>query len=63
MHIGWVPDDAGGYRGQIAVLVKLNGLCGRAYVAAIAPFRHLIVFPSLIRGIGEAWRARAERAK
>jgi hypothetical protein len=57
MHIGWVPDDAGGYRGQMAVLVKPNGLYGRAYMAAIAPFRHLIVYPPLIRGIGQAWRA------
>ena len=45
MHIGWVPDDAGGYRGQMAVLVKPNGLCGKAYMAGIAPFRHLIVYP------------------
>jgi len=25
MHIGWVADDVGGYRGQMAVLVKPNG--------------------------------------
>ena len=29
MHIGWVPDGAGGYRGQMAVLVKPNGLLRR----------------------------------
>ena len=45
MHIGWVPDGAGGYRGQMAVLVKPNGCFGRAYMAAISPFRHLIVYP------------------
>ncbi|HEY8583135.1 MAG TPA: DUF2867 domain-containing protein, partial [Capillimicrobium sp.] len=28
MHLGWVPDGAGGYRGQMAVLVKPNGLFG-----------------------------------
>lgn len=56
MHIGWVEDDAGGYRGQMAVLVKPNGLFGRAYMAAIAPFRHLIVYPPLMRGIGREWR-------
>jgi hypothetical protein len=59
MHIGWVPDGAGGYRGQMAVLVKPNGLCGQAYMAAIAPFRHLIVYPALIAGIGRDWRALA----
>ena len=59
MHIGWVPDDAGGYRGQMAVLVKPNGLFGKAYMAAIAPFRHLIVYPPLIRDIGREWEAGA----
>jgi len=56
MHIGWVPDGAGGYRGQMAVLVKPNGLLGRAYMAAIAPFRYLIVYPGLMRQIEEDWQ-------
>jgi hypothetical protein len=60
MHIGWVPDEAGGYRGQMAVLVKPNGLFGKAYMAAIAPFRHLIVYPTLIPSIGRRWRALAD---
>ncbi len=59
MHIGWVPDETGGYRGQMAVLVKPNGLLGTAYMAAIAPFRHLIVYPPMLREIGRNWRARA----
>jgi hypothetical protein len=59
MHIGWVPDPAGGYRGQMAVLVKPNGLLGTAYMAAIAPFRHRIVYPPLLREMGRTWRARA----
>jgi hypothetical protein len=59
MHIGWVPDPAGGYRGQMAVLVKPNGLLGTAYMAAIAPFRHRLVYPPLLREMGRAWRARA----
>jgi hypothetical protein len=57
MHIGWVSDDAGGHRGQLAVLVKPNGLLGRVYLAAIMPFRHLIVYPALIHMIGRDWRA------
>jgi hypothetical protein len=57
MHIGWVPDPAGGYRGQMAVLVKPNGLLGTAYMAAIAPFRHRIVYPPLLREMGRTWRA------
>jgi hypothetical protein len=59
MHLAWVPDQAGGYRGQMAVLVKRNGLFGAAYMAAIAPFRHLIVYPPMLRDIGREWRASA----
>jgi len=59
MHIGWVPDGTGGYRGQMAVLVKPNGLFGTAYMAAIMPFRHLTVYPAMMREIGREWRALA----
>jgi hypothetical protein len=59
MHLGWVPDQSGGYRGQMAVLVKRNGLLGTAYMAAISPFRHLIVYPTMMREIEREWRARA----
>jgi hypothetical protein len=59
MHMGWVQDETGGYRGQMAVLVKPNGLLGSAYMAAILPFRHLIVYPPMIREIGRVWRADA----
>jgi len=57
LHLGWVPDRAGGYRGQMAVLVKPNGVLGTVYMAAIRPFRHLIVYPALTREIEQAWRA------
>ncbi len=56
MHIGWVPDEGGGYRGQMAVLVKPNGRLGTGYMAAIAPFRHRLVYPPMIRQIGRQWR-------
>ena len=59
MHLGWVQDGTGGYRGQMAVLVKPNGLLGAAYMAAISPFRHLIVYPPLLRQIERDWRAHA----
>jgi hypothetical protein len=59
LHLGWVPDETGGYRGQMAVLVKPNGLLGHAYMAAIKPFRYLIVYPALIAQIERQWRARA----
>lgn len=58
LHVGWVPDGAGGFRGQMAVLVRPNGALGVAYMAAIAPFRHLIVYPLMMRDIGRSWRER-----
>jgi hypothetical protein len=61
LHLGWVPVPAGGYRGQMAVLVKPNGLLGTGYMAAIRPFRHLIVYPALIRHIEQTWRAPQQR--
>jgi hypothetical protein len=62
MHIGWVPDGTGGYRGQMAVLVKPNGWLGKAYMAAIKPFRHLIVYPALMRSVEREWRTDAPPA-
>jgi hypothetical protein len=59
MHIGWVPDGTGGYRGQMAVLVKPNGLLGIGYMAGIRPFRHLLAYPAMMRKIGRDWRASA----
>lgn len=55
MHIGWVPDGTSGHRGQMAILVKPNGFLGAAYLTAIAPFRHAIVYPLMMRDIERAW--------
>jgi len=60
MHLGWVPDESGGHRGQLAVLVKPNGLFGQAYMAAIKPFRYAIIYPALMRQIGREWREGAD---
>jgi hypothetical protein len=59
MHIGRVPDGSGGFRAQMAVLVKPNGVFGMAYMAAIRPFRHLIVYPPMMRDVERAWRTLA----
>ncbi len=55
-HIGWVRDPSGGYRGQLATLVKPRGLSGRLYMKAITPFRRLIVMPAQVRSIGRDWQ-------
>jgi hypothetical protein len=62
LHVGWVPGETGGYRGQMAVLVKRNGLLGSGYLATIKPFRHLLVYPTLMRDIEREWRARGDSA-
>ena len=62
VHLGWVPDGPGGFRGQMAVIVKPNGLLGTGYMAAINPFRHLIVYPRMLRKLERQWRARAGEA-
>lgn len=60
LHVGFVPDGAGGHSGQMAVLVRRNGLLGAAYMAAIKPFRYLAIYPAMIREFERAWQARAD---
>jgi hypothetical protein len=43
----------------MAVLVKPNGLFGSVYMAAIRPFRHLIVYPPMLREVERHLRTRA----
>jgi hypothetical protein len=56
MHFSWVPDGHGAYRGQMSVYVKPNGFLGKAYLAAIQPFRHLVVYPPMLRQLGRMWQ-------
>ncbi|WP_027004873.1 DUF2867 domain-containing protein [Conexibacter woesei] len=51
MHLGWVPAGDGTYRAQMAVLVKPNGVKGKAYMLAIRPFRRLLVYPALMKRV------------
>jgi hypothetical protein len=60
MHLSWVPDGQGAYRGQMSVYVKPNGLFGRAYLRAIEPFRHLVVYPPMLRMLERAWAEKGE---
>jgi hypothetical protein len=60
MHLGWVADESDGYRGQMAVLVKPNGIFGRAYMAAIRPFRFWLVYPPAFRQLEHDWRAHGD---
>lgn len=60
LHLTWVADGAGeGFHGRMAVLVKPNGLLGAAYMLAIKPFRHTLVYPPMLRQLEREWRGRA----
>jgi len=58
MHLAWVDQGEGRYQGQMAVYVKPRGRLGKGYMALIAPFRHWVVYPALMRQIERAWNAR-----
>jgi hypothetical protein len=62
LHLGWVSDGTGGYRGQMAILVKPNGRIGSVYMTAIRPFRHLLVYPQMMEEFGRAWNRRMDVA-
>ncbi len=55
VQLGWVRQPGGDFRGQLGIYVKTRGPFGRAYMAAIAPFRHYIVYPALMRQVGKLW--------
>src|SRR5205807_8226507 len=58
LHLAWVEEGGGRHRAHMAVYVKPRGRLGKTYMMLIGPFRHLIVYPSLMRAIGRAWDAR-----
>jgi Protein of unknown function (DUF2867) len=58
LHLGWVEQGRGRFQGQMAIYVKPRGVFGQAYMALIRPFRYLVVYPSLMRQIEKAWKAR-----
>ncbi|WP_309128449.1 DUF2867 domain-containing protein [Microbacterium sp.] len=62
MHLSWVSLGEDVYEGRMAVLVKPRGPLGRAYMAAIRPFRHFIVYPALLRYLEKSWPIHARTA-
>lgn len=55
MHVGRVPAPDGGFRAWMAVYVQPNGFFGEVYMAAIRPFRRLLVYPVLMRSGARRW--------
>ena len=64
LHLTWAGRAAGRYQGELRIYVKPRGRLGSLYLMLIRPFRHLIVYPALLRQIERAWAARtpSERA-
>lgn len=65
MHLGRIElmpaaGEASDWSPQMAIYVKPRGLLGRAYMALIGPFRHWIVYPSMMRAVERAWPAYAQ---
>ncbi|MFL5844896.1 MAG: DUF2867 domain-containing protein [Solirubrobacteraceae bacterium] len=58
LHLAWAERSPGRFQGQMAVYVKPHGRFGEAYMAAIRPFRHRVVYPALMRQIEQAWAQR-----
>jgi hypothetical protein len=55
LHVGLTAEGA-----SLAVYVKHRGVASKLYMAAIAPFRHLLVYPPMVRAIEAAWQRAAE---
>lgn len=58
LHLGRIPAEDGGFRVQVAILVKPNGVLGEAYMALIKPFRYALVYPAMLGELTQAFRFR-----
>lgn len=57
LHLGWVPDGSpDGYHAQMTVRVKTTGWVGTTYIMGIRPFRRFLVYPSMLRSLGQRWQ-------
>ncbi len=55
LHMGWIKKESGLFTATLAVYVIPRGISGRAYLAIIKPFRHLIVYPAMMRALAGRW--------
>lgn len=60
LQVTWVEREEGTYGANLAVYVKPRGLLGGAYLRLIDPFRHLVVYPALLRHVGQRWESRTQ---
>lgn len=57
LHLGWVPAKDESFTVQMAVYAKSRGWLGHAYMAAISPFRHWIVYPTMMQWLKRHWQS------
>ena len=58
VHFAWVPVEGANHVAQMGIYTKTRGRFGGAYMIAIAPFRHYVVYPALMRRLESAWKQR-----
>jgi hypothetical protein len=58
LHLSWIERGEGRFQGRLAVYAKPRGKKGEAYMLLISPFRHLFVYPALMRQVERAWEGR-----
>ncbi len=56
IHLGKVPIGNGKFTVHLTVYNQPKGGFGRIYMAAISPFRLWIVYPSMLKLVGKAWK-------
>jgi hypothetical protein len=54
----WVRGNGGRHQAHMAVYAKPRGALGRAYLLLIQPFRHLVVYPAILRQVERLWSQR-----
>lgn len=62
LQVAWVAQGEDRYRPHLGIYVKTRGRLGKMYLLLIDPFRHLIVYPALMRQVKRAWDARGSES-
>jgi hypothetical protein len=56
IHFGWINKEDNDYTATLAIYVKPRGIYGRLYLKLIEPFRHYIVYPTMMKTIKTQWQ-------
>ncbi len=56
LHLGWIKKEENYYTATLAVYVKPRGILGELYLKLIEPFRHLFVYPAMMKIMKKEWQ-------